>query len=89
MVEFYCNVRVIKDRIVDAIKKTDTSDEIKNQVLDICNDIEVNVLNKILEDDDNDLIIELIFQMKKFDILIRIFEAIKEEDVLFLLRCYV
>ena len=89
MVEFYLKIRFSKDNIETEIKKIKTSDKIRNQILSICNEIELNVLNKIWDVNDSELIIELITQLKKFDFIIRELEDSKENSVLILLRCYV
>ena len=84
-IEFYGKIRWLITFIAEEIEKIPTSENIKKQVLDICNSISSEVLHNIGEADDEVLVSELNKQLARFHPLIKELENNDNEKMTYML----
>ena len=84
-IEFYMFLRWNITFISEEIERVSTSQEIKKQVTDICNEISTKVLHNIGELDDEILLKKLDEQLLKFDHVIKKLENNNNEETAYLL----
>jgi len=84
-IEFYAKVRWNITFIAEEIEKNPTSQETKEQVLNICNVISSEVLHNIGKIDDEKLMTELDRQLARFHLLIKELENNDKEKMAYIL----
>lgn len=88
--EFYAKIRFNVDFISDEIQKVETSEDIREMIVIVCNDISSGILGQIDICSDEDLVIKLMMELKRLDLIIRLISDNKEEQsACFLLMTHV